>query len=122
MLHLLSGLDIAFNSTPELAILISTVIEKPITIYAPVKNLLLLYGERDHIVYVDEDSEPSTPIPAAEFGRLSSARLVVRKSQLVVTEIIPGVGHLLTNDDACPWEALEPILSALRKFTYSHNA
>jgi pimeloyl-ACP methyl ester carboxylesterase len=74
--------------------LLGTVIESPMTISTSITDIGLIYGARDHITYVSDETETKVQlIPASQFGPESAKRLILARKQSMRVTILDGVGH-----------------------------
>lgn len=84
---------------PKQLVLISTVVEHPTSIFANVEKIHLVYGGNDFVGYIAPEQEKIEMLSPDEYSQSSIANLVVRRSQIVLSHIIPGCGHVLAPVD-----------------------
>lgn len=99
--------------SPDLVVLIGTVIEAPVIVNTPVKLIHLVYGENDFIGYVSDGDEQVALHGPHDYALQSRERLVVRRSQTVMSHILRGCGHTLRPVQLDSEDAVEQLVTLL---------
>lgn len=76
-------------------VLVGCVIESPRVVMSNLQTIQLVYGARDYIAYVDDDSTEYVAIPPHVYGQNSVEMLIVRPRQRCEMNILDGLSHLL---------------------------